>query len=63
MIEDIGFIFIYLGTFGMSDMVVDYFRLKGLYKILYYLFFILLGLVIIFYLKKNKKDKLRQPLL
>ena len=63
MIEDIGFIFIYLGTFGISDMVVDYFRLKGLYKISYYLFFILLGLVIILNLKKNKKDKLRQPLL
>ena len=63
MIEDIGYIFIYVGTFGISDIIVDHYDLKGLWHIIYYLVFITIGLVMIFYFKKLEKNNCEQPLL
>ena len=63
MIEDFGFIFIYVGTFGISDIIVDYYNIRGLWHIIYYLFLIAIGLVTIFYLKKQNKECNREPLL
>tara|TARA_A100001011_G_C14199151_1_gene794879 strand:- start:335 stop:529 length:195 start_codon:yes stop_codon:yes gene_type:complete len=63
MIEDVGFIFVYVGTFGISDIIVDHYNVKGLWRALYYLFFIAFGLVIIFYFKKQNKKRGEQPLL
>ena len=58
MIEDVGYIFIYVSSFGLSDYIVNHFKLKG-EKILIYNFTIfLLGLVIIYYHKqKSHKEK------
>ena len=63
MIEDVGFIFVYVGTFGVSDIIVDHYNVKGLWRALYYLFFITIGLVMIFYFKKQNKNNREQPLL
>ena len=63
MNEDIGYIFIYVGTFGISDMFIEYYKLEGIPKLLYYSFFVGIGLVMILYFKKYSKQRDEQPLL
>ena len=57
MIEDIGFVFIYIATFGISDLIVEQYKFKGIEKFLYYIFCLFIGLLIVFFIKKKVKQE------
>ena len=53
-IKELGFIFIYLGSFGLSDMMLDYFNVKNIFiKVIYYL---LLFLVCVYLLSRENHN-------
>ena len=52
MIQEIGYLLLYIAGFGFSDYIVKYYKLKYINYLLYYLFILILGLILI-----NKSEK------
>lgn len=47
--KELGFIFVYLGSFGLSDMMLDYFNVKNIFiKVSYYLLLFLVGIYLLY---------------
>lgn len=47
--KELGFIFIYLGSFGLSDLFTEYLNIKNkLFKFIYYLLLFLLGIYVLY---------------
>lgn len=42
-------LFIYIGGYGLSDVIIKKMRLNTNQKIIYYIFFLLLGLLMVYY--------------
>lgn len=58
MIDEIGYVFVYISAFGFSELIVEHFKLEGLQYFLYNSFLLIVGLVTIFYYqKKNNEQK------
>ena len=57
MIDEVGYVFVYISGFGLSELIVKHFKLEGLQYFLYNLFLLIVGLVTIFYYQKKKDDK------
>ena len=47
--KELGFIFVYLGSFGLSDTMLDYFNVKNIFiKVSYYLLLFLVGIYLLY---------------
>jgi len=57
MIDDIGYVFVYISAFGFSELIVKHFKLEGLQYFLYNLFLLIVGLVTIFYYQKRRDEQ------
>ena len=57
MIDEVGYVFLYIAGFGFSDYIVDYYKLKDVNYLLYYLFILIFGVIVIHNQNKNKKQK------
>jgi hypothetical protein len=55
MIQEIGYLLLYIAGFGFSDYIVKYYKLKYINYLLYYLFILILGLILINKQKINNK--------
>ena len=49
--NDIGWVFVYLGAFGISDYIVNKLQLRDMSYIFYYMFLLLFGFYILYYYK------------
>jgi|DEB0MinimDraft_6_1074348.scaffolds.fasta_scaffold100815_1 hypothetical protein len=58
MIQEIGYLLLYIAGFGFSDYIVKYYKLKYINYLLYYLFILILGLILINKQKINNKKLL-----
>lgn len=54
MIDEIGYVFLYIAGFGFSDYIVNYYKLNHVNYLLYYLFILILGVIVIHNQNKNK---------
>ena len=57
MIDDIGYVFVYISAFGFSELIVKYFKLEGFQYFLYNSFLLIIGLVTIFYYQKRRDEQ------
>ena len=54
LLDEIGFVFLYVAAFGFSDYFVKINKLTGMSYILYYVFIALIALSIIYYNRHHK---------
>jgi len=55
-IQEFGYLLLYIAGFGLSDYIINYYKLKNINYLLYYLFILILAIILINKQKiKNKK--------
>ena len=59
MIEDIGYVFIYLSAFGLSEYTIRILGLEGLAYVLYQLALLAVGATLVVCARRSKKQKQR----
>lgn len=55
MKEQLGYVFLYIAAFGFSDYIVECFKLRGIYYILFYTVILLISLYLLDFSSHNSK--------
>lgn len=54
-IQEFGYLLLYIAGFGFSDYIINYYKLKNINYLLYYLFILILAIILINKQKINNK--------
>ena len=57
MKEQLGYVFLYIAAFGFSDYVVECFKLRGIYYILFYTVILVIALYLLDFSSHNSREK------